>query len=627
MLHDRQNPGGQNQAALLLVNSQAREAEVVLRHTLRHVEDVEVFQAVASAVRLCQDRRFNVELVGALTSGRAPIRQAAAEALAVLANASLVEQLGEIVADCKGDLGGRQAALWVLARCGRKDAAGILIECLASEEEAIRLAAAEGLASLSGHNYGMDLGHWNSWWEGCKNWTNEQWLERRLAYQASRSRRLEGDLARARSQVLRLEQQLYSRLPMAERVGHIRSLVDQDDAAIRLLGANWSVELLPGADSTRLKELMAMLLRLSRDSCAEVQRAAVLGLGKFADEAVIEQLLGLLEHGRPAVRPAAARSLAALARGPDAAAMNRKKRILPALQMALGDPSHEVVVEAAEELGALGALEAGPVLTSLLRHSSENVRQAATQALERVADASVLEGLLGALSDPSAAVRFGLVGALSRAARDGQDLTPEQHQRVLKKLEELLQHDLDAGVRSRAATALGELAPPTLLRTLWECVVSGEDGRVQEKAWAAFIEVLARSAYLPLLREWDKNLTARRQGPRRLQMLAEVAGRWQRRVDCKVAALSAQEMLIEAYLELGKWGSAAPVVRDLLARQDDETEIERRMRWMLAVGEQALHEGNHGEALRAVKAARPYLPRTGPLAESFDKLEKAAQKE
>jgi HEAT repeat protein len=342
---------------------------------------------------------------------------------------------------------------------------------------------------------------------------------------------------------------------------------------------------------------------------------------------VLERLLRLLQHGPPAVRSAAARSLAAQARGTEPEAKARQKRVVPALQKALDDPSHEVVVEAAEELGALGALEAGPVLTALLHHPSWHVRQTAAQALERVADASVLDGLLLALDDPSAAVRFGLVGALARPAREFANLKPEQQERLLSRLKELLLHDADAGVRSRAATVLGEFAPPALLEPLWDCVLRGEDGRVQEKAWAAFLEILARSGSLRLLREWDKALTASRQGPRRLQMLAEVAGRWQRLPECKTVAGPAQEILIEAFLELGKWGSAAPVVRDLLTRPGDESQTDRRLRWMLTIGEQALHEGNRTEALRAVEAARPYLPHSGPVAENFDRLEKAAQKE
>jgi HEAT repeat protein len=625
MLHDRQNPGGQSQAALLLVQDPGAEAEKAVRKGLRQVEDVEVFLVLAAAVRLSQDRRFVEELFAALTGGRVQVRQAAAETLAVLADDALVERLRTAADNANLDPGVRQMALWTLGRCGRKAAARALLGHLGGKNEVLRHTAIDALADISGQNFGTDAAAWKAWWKQRADWTEEHWLEMRLTYQAARARRLEGDLGRARAQVLRLHQQLYSRLPLGERLAHVQSLLEQDDPAVRLLAVHWSVELLAGADAARLAALVPLLLRLSQDGTVEVQRAAVLALGKVQDPAAFERLLMLLEEGRPAVRSAAARSLSLQSRGDDAEAAARKKRTLPALQKALHDPAHEVVVDAAEELGVLGAPEAGPVLIGLLRRPSEHVRQTAAQALERVAEAPVLDGLLAALDDPSAAVRFSLVGAVARAARDSRGLSEDASKRLLERLEELLRRDADAGVRSRAATVLGEVAPPALLKPLWDCVRLGEDGRVQEKAWAAFLEIVARTGSLPLLQEWDRNLAAGHQAPRRLQMLAEVAGRWQKKPECKAVAGPAQEMLVEALLEQGKWAAAAPVVRELLAHPAGEAEMDRRLRWLLTAGEQALHEGNRAEARNAVQSARPYLPRTGPLTEGFDKLEKASQ--
>jgi hypothetical protein len=298
--------------------------------------------------------------------------------------------------------------------------------------------------------------------------------------------------------------------------------------------------------------------------------------------------------------------------------------VVPALQKALDDPAIEVVIEAAEDLGTLGAPEAGPVLTSLLCHQSDNVRQTAAQALERVADATVLNNLLKAVDDPNVNVRFSLVGALGRAVCDGESLSEEQRKRLLAKLETLLLHDADPGVRSRAATVLGECGPSAMLPVLWKCVLAGEEARVQDKAWAAFIEVVARSSTLPVLREWDSTLTAAKQGPRRLQLLAEVAARWQKRTETRSLVVPAQEMLVQAQLDLGKWSAAFPVVRELLARQGTEAETNQRLRWLLSVGEQALQEGNKAEAQRVVQEAQPFLTRSAPLAEAFDKLAKQA---
>src|SRR6185437_10831524 len=208
-------------------------------------------------------------------------------------------------------------------------------------------------------------------------------------------------------------------------------------------------------------------------------------------------------------------------------------------------------------------------------------------------------------------VRFNLVGALAHAAGDGVSLPEKQRKQLLARLEALLLRDSDPGVRSRAATLLGECAPPAQLTTLWRCVLAGEDGRVQEKAWTAFVDILARAGQVPLLQEWDRTLTAARQGPRRLQMLSEIVTRWQNQPERKPLVVPAQELLVTAQLELGKWNAALPLVRDLLTRPADEPALNRRLNWLLTAGEQALHEGNRTEALRAVETAQPLLPHMG----------------
>jgi HEAT repeat protein len=625
LLHDRQSPRGQSQAALLLVQSGAAGAEAAVRAGLKAPQEADTFLALAGAVRLCRDTRFTPELLAALSVNRPSVRQAAAEALAVLADADLVRRLAAAAADDSADLAARQAALWALGRCGHKQAAPALLARLAGGPESLRRAAADALADLSGQDYGLDAARWRAWWGRHKGLSNERWLELRLAFQTSRAQRLEGDLARSRTQVLRLEQQLYARLPGAERPAHILSLLNQEDPAVRVLAVSWALELLPAADEPRQRLLAQALLRLSADPTPEVQRAAVLGLGLVYDPAAAERLRVVLERGRPSVRAAAVRALARQARGGDAEAAARQKAVVPALQKALTDTSLEVVVEAAEALGELGAPEAGPVLKCLLEHPSEPVRQAAAQALERVADAHLLDALLGALDDPSATVRFSLVGALAHAAGDGAGLSPAQRERLLARLEALLRRDADPGVRSRAATVLGGCGTAANLAALWQGVLAAEDGRVQEKAWAAFVEVIARAGSLPLLQEWDRTLTGARQGPRRLQLLAEVAARWQKRPELKDGAARAQEALVQAQLDLGKWAAAGPAVRELLARTGSDAERDRCLRWLLTVGEQALQEGNRSEAARAARDAEPYL-QGGKLSASFERLRKEAEK-
>src|SRR5262249_47001905 len=163
---------------------------------------------------------------------------------------------------------------------------------------------------------------------------------------AARAARLEGDLLRSRAQVLRLHQQLYARLPVPERLAYLQAAVDQEDPGVRALAVVWCLELLPGSTGERHKLLADGLLRLTRDSVPEVQRSAVLALGRVGDVPSFERLLELIRSRTPAVRAAAARALALSAGG--ASLKARQKDVISALQKALDDQALEVVIEAAE---------------------------------------------------------------------------------------------------------------------------------------------------------------------------------------------------------------------------------------------------------------------------------------
>lgn len=627
MLRDRENPRAQSQAALLLLQNDSPEAEMFIRQGLLQIEDSELFQTLATAIHTSMDNRFTDELVRALSSSRPQVRQMAAETLALMTDLRLVARIHTLVLDPRGDMNARQAGLWVLGHCGRKRAVGLLMEFLENPEDNLRRVAAEVLADLAGQNYGADITRWQAWWDRHKDLSSERWLENRLLYQNARVNRLEGELERSRSQVLRLHQQLYSRLPVGERLSYVQSVADQEDSSVRLLAVNWVLEQLSSADATRQAALSQVLLRLSHDGNLEVQRSAVLGLGRVTDGPGFERLRGLLQQGRAVVRAAAARSLAMQARGNSPDSLARQKIVIPALQKALDDPALEVVIEAAEDLGMLGALEAGPVITSLLQHPSGQVRQTAAQALERVADISEFDGILKGLNDTNVNVRFSLLGAMTRALEQSNvQLEPTQQARLLNRLNTLLVKDVDPGVRSRAATVLGEIAPPSMLVPLWQVVKSAEDTRVQDKAWAALMQIIIRDGKLLLLKEWDSALTASNQGPRRLQLLSESATRWRKAEATQAVGISAQELLIHAELELGKWAAAYPHVRDLLSQPGTASEQKQRLQWLLEVGQMALKEGNRAEVQRIVADAQPFLPTSGELLHAFEQLGQEAGK-
>src|SRR5205807_2108010 len=133
------------------------------------------------------------------------------------------------------------------------------------------------------------------------------------------------------------------------------------------------------------------------------------------------------------------------------------------------------------------------------------------------------------------------------------------------------------------------------------------------------------SGNLELLQEWLRRLQEAKQGPRTLPLLSEVCVRWQKREDTRTVVIPVLETLVQANLEQNKWAAAFPLVRDLLARPGSEAEVERRLRWLLTVGDQALKEGNSAETLHAVQEAQAFLSRNGQIAAEFAQLEKRAR--
>ena len=70
---------------------------------------------------------------------------------------------------------------------------------------------------------------------------------------------------------------------------------------------------------------------------------------------------------------------------------------------------------------------------------------------------------------------------------------------------------------------------------------------------------------------------------------------------------------------------ALPLVRELLDRPCEATELDRRLILLLRVGDRAMQEGNRSEALRVVREAQPFLPRSNGMAAEFERLERRAK--
>ncbi|MCS7016140.1 MAG: HEAT repeat domain-containing protein [Gemmatales bacterium] len=620
VLYQRGEPGAQSQAALLLVQLGTPESQELVRQGLRRWDRPDVFQALTTALRWYRDAQYVPQLLQALACDQAVIRQSAIETLARLDQRRVLRPLIALAEDNQAPLLARQSAVQALGRTHQRAAIVPLISLLSAELPALREAAATALEELTGLTYGTDLARWQLWWRMHKDMTDEEWLAARNAALQEQVRRLQGELGRAEAHIVQLHQQIYNRTPLADRLSHFQTLVQSDYPAVRVQAIVWMVESLPELDSAQQEQITRLLLQLTEDGVEAVQRQAVLALEKrLEDPRVLSRLLTLLENGSVAVRAAAARSLGRFRAPPEQP--ERLEPILSALKKALADPSLLVVAEATESLGAIGAPQAAVLLAELLHHPSEGVRQAAARALEPVADERVLADLRQALGDRSASVRFHVLGALGRV---GTAVPEVRRADLVAQLQTVMLQDGDPGVRSRAATVLGELGTPADLNFLWQRCLATEDERVQAKAWSAMIEILARSGNPELVTQWDQLLTNHRDTARRIEMLTELRSRWQKTDALRQHLDTIQALLVQAYLAQRRWQSAGPLALELARRAPNDNELRRRLRWLLAAGYLAVEDKRPDDALAWIREAEDLLARAGDLAFEFAVLRQRA---
>ena len=146
---------------------------------------------------------------------------------------------------------------------------------------------------------------------------------------------------------------------------------------------------------------------------------------------------------------------------------------IPTLIHMLGDARWFVARNAAEVLGEMGAREAEPQLTELLRHHDDRVRRAATGALMRLGTTRAMNAIQDALKDAAPAMRMQAAAAL----------VARKDVRTAAALVRALEDEKDDEVQSAFLLALGKLATPDAVQRLLKAA-EAERGLFRKKSTA-----------------------------------------------------------------------------------------------------------------------------------------------
>jgi hypothetical protein len=131
-------------------------------------------------------------------------------------------------------------------------------------------------------------------------------------------------------------------------------------------------------------------------------------------------------------------------------------RAMEPLEEALGEADGAIVAAAAHFMGLTGSPDAVPLLSGLMKHPTDAVREAALYALAEIGGREIARPAVAALRDLSAPVR----AAAARVIAVCGD--PTASEAMVRRLE----HEEDEGVLAGMLIAIGRLASPDALGVL-----------------------------------------------------------------------------------------------------------------------------------------------------------------
>jgi HEAT repeat protein len=605
-----------DEAAQRLVDIGSERARTVIRTVLQGSDD-RAQNACAKAIAdgRVVDHSWLSPLVGMLTKDRTV--DAAARALVrydgePLAYDPLIRTARLRQQAYRADI------IRALGQVVQKPVADALVQMVAdpSEEPAVRAAAADALADLSGQpDDGSGAGKWLAWWSARVARNPADWRAQVLAEQHPVLEHEQvTDHERLRQLKQRVEIQLndeYGRLPPADKPKMLLGLLNDTDPDVREIGARLVPSAI-GAGQPLTGEIHNRLIELVGDGSPDVRHQVVTVLKNLADPNALDAILVQLQVENNA--QVKVDLLQAIARQ-----QNARARAVPVVEEMLRDPSPRVAAEAASALRVMApVILTNPARGRQVFQTLLNVMQSRTGPPGMPHDEPGSDDLRAALvaamaplagADPQEAmdifpqlVNQNESARVRRAAVQGLAPLGERSAEIIAQ-ELSVNNEPDMMVRQAAAVGLGEIGSFIYAQRLYDSTQPQVEPEklVREAAWKAFQSLLqAPSTTLQELYTWAEIFHRRRELDREVIVRKELARKLQAARKLEALALERQR-IGEIYLDLTppQYAEAVPSLREALSyweqNQGNNQAVVRLVRELMKA---LLQSGQFRDAIR-----------------------------
>jgi len=423
---------------------------------------VAVAQALSRGNGTEPRKEFIEPLLAMLTGDDAEVRPAAATALAIYKDESVVEKLVAIASDRKRDRAVRIDTIAALQSALDKRTVDALVRLLDDREAMIRDAAADALANLTNIKaFRTNRSLAKQWWARNRDKPPSKWLAELADSLARGKAELEVDNNLLRKRLAQALRDQYDAVSEAQQEVLLLEFLSDPVADARLAGASLAEAKISGGREISAK-LRIRIRAMIKDPEARVRQSAVLLVAHQGDTEALGDLLSCLKTED--VQPVRQAIMTALGHLKSTEALDdviaeiasNYDSVAGAAALALGR------IASAKPLDDKVLAKASSALVKRYRQKGQedqaaavSMREAVLTAMGVVGHKSFLAVLRAALKDSEATVRLAAVNSLAQA---GQSTDAD----VVASLV----GDSDRGVRVASIAALGKLGGRKYLATI-----------------------------------------------------------------------------------------------------------------------------------------------------------------